>query len=144
MSRPCYSCIMVFFLNRSAFLMPLISFYNPATRYQWFNTAWMLVLLFIPVLLWWLPAGFFDDTGVELCPSRAFFDVECFGCGITRAVMHLHHFEWQEAIYYNYLVVIVYPVLVALWFLWLYKSWKRHRTLFSRPSGSISSGDPIK
>jgi hypothetical protein len=116
--------------------MPLISFYNPATRYQWVNTAWMILLFSIPFLLWALPAGFFDNTGIELCPSKAFFDVECFGCGITRAVMHLHHFEWQDAIYYNYLVVVVYPFLAFVWFLWMGKAWKRHKTLFNKDAGA--------
>jgi hypothetical protein len=116
--------------------MPLISFYNPATRYQWVNTAWMILLFSIPFLLWALPGGFFDNTGIELCPSKAFFDVECFGCGITRAVMHLHHFEWQDAIYYNYLVVVVYPFLAFVWFLWMGKAWKRHKTLFNKDAGA--------
>lgn len=118
--------------------MPLITFTNPATRYKWVNAAWMIILFTFPLLLWWLPSGYFDDTGIQLCPSKAFFDIECYGCGITRAVMHLHHFEWQEALYYNYLVVIVYPVLVAVWFIWLIKSWKRHRTLFTPRSREYS------
>jgi len=78
---------------------------------------WLLALLLTPVVLWILPADFFDNSKVVLCPSRLFFDVECLGCGMTRAVMHIHHFEFSEAIYYNLGVVLIYPALVILWFI---------------------------
>lgn len=85
---------------------------------SWIHKGWLVALTIFPVLLWLLPATFFDRTGLELCPSKYFFDIECFGCGITRAVMHLHHFDWREAVYYNNLVVVVYPALVVTWFIW--------------------------
>ena len=69
----------------------------------------------------------FDNTGYEICPSKLFFNVECFGCGMTRAVMHFHHWELNEAFYYNYGVMVVYPALVVIWFLWIYKAIKRHQ-----------------
>jgi hypothetical protein len=78
---------------------------------------WLVSLLLAPIVLWILPADFFDN-GADICPSKIFFHVECFGCGITRAVMHLHHFEFEEAIYYNYGVVVVYPLLFIIWIKW--------------------------
>jgi hypothetical protein len=113
---------MVFlFLN----IMALISFNNPAFKYKWFNQLWITALLIFPIALWLLPADMFDHTGVEICPSKFFFDFECLGCGMTRATMHLHHFEWQDAIYYNYGIVVIYPLLVIVWAIWLRKAWKR-------------------
>ena len=38
---------------------------------------------------------------------------------MTRAVMHFHHFDFTEAIYYNTGVVLIYPFLVWLWQHWL-------------------------
>ncbi|MBM3442427.1 MAG: DUF2752 domain-containing protein [Bacteroidetes bacterium] len=93
------------------------------------NLAWIFALLAFPILLWVLPASMFDETGIELCPSKFFFNVECLGCGITRAVMHMHHFDWREAIYYNYAVIVVYPALVSVWFLWLRDAWRKTRDL---------------
>jgi hypothetical protein len=89
------------------------------------NKGWLLALSLFPLLLWVLPASFFDKTGFELCPSKFFFDIECFGCGITRAVMHLHHFDWREALYYNGLVVVVYPALVVTWIIWWRAAWRK-------------------
>lgn len=90
---------------------------------QW---IWLIALLAFPIVLWILPSDLFErGDGIILCPSRLFFDIECLGCGITRAVMHLHHFEFEEAIYFNYLVVLVYPALVYVWVLWTYRAAKR-------------------
>ncbi len=85
---------------------------------------WLAALFLAPVLLWLLPENFFD-SGVAICPSKVFFDLECLGCGMTRAVMHLHHLNLDEAVYYNAGVLVIYPALVILWFVWVYKSLKR-------------------
>ncbi len=111
--------------------MALLSFFNPATKYKWFNLSWLFALLIFPFVLFAMPSTFFDNTGVEMCPSKFLFDVECFGCGMTRAVMHMHHFELNEAIYYNYGIAFVYPALVFFWGLWVFKAWSRHHKLFS-------------
>lgn len=83
------------------------------------DKIWLPLLLIEPIVLWLLPADFFDNTGIEICPSKAIFNIECFGCGMTRAVMHMHHFEFSDAIFYNYGVVVIYPALVVVWFIWV-------------------------
>ncbi len=88
---------------------------------QW---IWLAALLLTPIVLWILPAAFFDDGSVIVCPSRAFFDVECFGCGMTRAIMHIHHWDFDEALFYNYGSPVVYLGLIYIWFLWTFKAIK--------------------
>ena len=111
--------------------MALISITNPAIKYKWVNLLWLFALALFPIILWLIPVDTFDDTGVDLCPSKLFFDLECWGCGMTRAVMYMHHFEWRTAIFYfNYGVVIVYPALVILWLIWIRKSWLRFKIQF--------------
>jgi len=85
---------------------------------QWIK---LLILIISPFVLWILPSDFFDHSTIILCPSRLLLDVECIGCGITRAVMHFHHWEFEIAAHYNQLVFIVYPILIYLWFSWLKK-----------------------
>jgi len=82
------------------------------------DKIWLALLLITPIVLWLLPGDFFDNTGIEICPSKALFNVECLGCGMTRAVMHMHHFQFSDAIFYNYGVVAIYPALVIVWFIW--------------------------
>jgi hypothetical protein len=44
---------------------------------------------------------------------------------MTRAVMHFHHFEFDDAIYFNRASFIVYPALVVVWTMWTFKAWKK-------------------
>lgn len=79
---------------------------------------WFTLLLVAPILLWILPADYFD-SGQSLCPSQMIFSIECFGCGITRAIQHLHHFEVEEALFYHTLSPLIYLFLAYLWFKWI-------------------------
>ncbi|MFK7807650.1 MAG: DUF2752 domain-containing protein, partial [Saprospiraceae bacterium] len=85
-------------------------------------TIWLVALLLVPIILWILPGDFFDDGEWILCPSRALFDIECFGCGMTRAVQHMHNFQWEDAVYYNKFVLAVYPGLAITWCIWTYNA----------------------
>lgn len=71
--------------------------------------------ILVSLVLWVLPANFFDDTGIVVCVSRWLLDVECYACGLTRAVQHALHFEFAAAYAFNRLVVVVLPLLVAVW-----------------------------
>ena len=93
-------------------------------NYPTVRWAWVIALLVFPILLWVLPSNFFDESNIILCPSKLLLGIECLGCGITRATMHLHHFELEDALYFNPLVVIIYPGLIFLWGSWVFKNLK--------------------
>ena len=78
---------------------------------------WLAALLIGPVVLFLLPAGFFDEGSI-ICPSRRFFNIECLGCGMTRAIMHLLHFDLDSALFYNRGSVLMLPALIFLWVKW--------------------------
>jgi hypothetical protein len=81
-----------------------------------------ILLLVIPLVLWVLPATFFD-TGQSLCLSVLLLNKSCYGCGITRAVQHCMHGDFQVGYQYNHLVVLVVPLLVYLWIKMLLFNW---------------------
>lgn len=83
-----------------------------------FQRVWLAALLITPIVLWILPGDFFDDSEVITCASRLLFDMECWGCGMTRAVMHFHHFQFEDAVFYNAGVLFIYPFLIWLWYSW--------------------------
>lgn len=96
------------------------------SHYPLINKIWIILLLAFPVVLYLLPAGLFDSRQ-SICPSKLLFNLECAGCGMTRAVLHFHHFQFDEALFYNPGVFLVYPILVILWFRWLYLAFKREK-----------------
>lgn len=67
-----------------------------------------------PFLLWLLPASFFDD-GESVCLSVQLAGMECYACGMTRAVMHFIHFEFAAAWDFNKIVFIVMPIFFLVW-----------------------------
>ncbi len=82
----------------------------------------------IPILLFLLPSNYFDN-GRDLCLSKLLLNESCPACGITRASMRFIHFEFKEAIEFNPLVIIVFPILCLIWAYWFYKDFKRLETI---------------
>jgi len=74
-----------------------------------FNYIKLALLIIIPIVLLILPATYFD-TGESICLSKVIFDLECYGCGMTRAIMHLIHFDFKEAWDYNKISYLVLPI----------------------------------
>lgn len=85
-----------------------------SVEYLWFGA-----LVLAPIVLWILPSTFFDTLGKDVCLSKLLLDTECFACGMTRAIMHFHHFEFSDAVYYNVGVFVAYPVLVIIWLIFM-------------------------
>ena len=73
--------------------------------------TYLSVLVIIPIILIILPANYFDQ-GQSLCLSVLLFEKKCYGCGMTRAIQHLIHFDFDIAWNYNKLSFIVLPVLI--------------------------------
>lgn len=88
---------------------------------RWLQWAWLALLAAAPVVLWILPADHFDE-GPSLCPSVWLFGAECWGCGSTRAVQHLHHAQLGDALYFHTLAPVIYLGLVLLWATWAYRT----------------------
>ncbi len=69
------------------------------------------LLILIPIILILLPSSFFD-SGDSVCISVLFFDKECYGCGMTRAIQYLIYFNLTDAKELNKLSFIVLPLLI--------------------------------
>lgn len=72
------------------------------------KTVLILVIL-TGIILLFLPANLFDN-GQSICVSVLLFDKQCYGCGMTRAIQHLIHFEFEKAYDFNKLSFIVLPL----------------------------------
>lgn len=68
----------------------------------------------IPVALYCIPPERIMH-GHSVCLFRNLFGTECYGCGMTRALFSLLHFDFGAAWGYNRLVVIVAPLLLYIY-----------------------------
>ena len=78
------------------------------------NYTYIFGLLLLPIVLLILPTDFFD-TGESVCLSVRLFELTCYGCGLSRAIQHLIHLDFEMAYAYNKLSVVVLPVLLLVW-----------------------------
>lgn len=53
--------------------------------------------------------------GHSICLFRNLFGIECWGCGMTRALFSVLDLHFMAAWNYNRAVVIVVPMLIILW-----------------------------
>lgn len=82
-----------------------------------------MIWAFIPIVLLILPADFFDE-GSSICLSVLILGQECPACGLTRAMMHLIHFDYQIAYSLNKLSFVLFPLIVYLWATTFIRIWK--------------------
>lgn len=74
----------------------------------------LLVTALIPVVLYAIPMESICN-GNTICVFTNIFGVECWGCGITRAIFSALHFRFYDAWEYNPLFVVVLPLLLFFW-----------------------------
>jgi hypothetical protein len=81
---------------------------------KFFFYASNVITIFAPIVLLFFPSTLFDK-GESVCLSVRLAGIECYACGMTKAVMHFIHLEFTEAWEYNKLSFIVVPMLAVLW-----------------------------
>lgn len=99
---------------------------EPAIKKLLGKNAFLYLLFFLlalAVTLVLLPATFFDN-GQSICLSVLLLDQECPGCGMTRAIQHLIHFDFNTAWAYNKMAFVVFPLFVIMFILELKKLYK--------------------
>lgn len=84
----------------------------------------MTGLVIIPVILFLLPADYFDYGKPRICIYSQVTGQECMGCGMTRACMHFIHFDFKTAFYYNPMVYLIMPIIIFLWSFAFYNEYK--------------------
>ena len=71
-------------------------------------------LLLLPILFYFIPVSKLNGQHT-ICLFKNITGYECYGCGMTRAVLSVLHFDFHTAFCYNRLVVFVFPLLVYVW-----------------------------
>lgn len=71
-------------------------------------------LVFFPILFYLVPLNWLNEQH-SICLIKNIFGVECFGCGITRAIISAIQFDLKSAFHYNHLIIIVLPIFIYVW-----------------------------
>lgn len=93
-----------------------------------FKAVKILGLSLIPLILFIVPSKYIFENGHSLCLFKNISGTECYGCGMTRAVFSVLHFDFTGAFHYNKGIIAVMPLLVYVWIKMLYQSiraWRR-------------------
>jgi len=59
-----------------------------------------------------------------LCVFKNIFNVECIGCGTTRAFWSILHLRFREALEYNKLSIITFPLVAYYIISWIFQKKK--------------------
>src|SRR5215203_3704176 len=89
-----------------------------------FITTKAIALVVIPLILFLLPRNFFDK-GQSLCLFTLLTGENCFGCGMTRACMHIIHLDFIGAANFNKIAFIVFPIISILYLQYLFETFKQ-------------------
>ncbi|MDR1839187.1 MAG: DUF2752 domain-containing protein [Treponema sp.] len=83
----------------------------------------LLTVLLILFVFYNIPKEYLGDT-YPVCLYRIAFKQECFGCGTTRAVWSVLHLRIKDAIEYNKLIIVSFPLLAGCTISWICKKRK--------------------
>jgi len=98
-----------------------------------------IALAIFPPILLCLPADFFDH-GADLCLFTRLSGMNCWGCGLTRACMHLIHLDLGMALTYNKISFIVLPILSGLTLQEFLKSVRQYKAAIRQEKDPGSAG----
>lgn len=80
---------------------------------------WRVVAVaLLPLLIYMVPERWIMQ-GHTICLVHNLFGVECWGCGMTRALYSVAHLDFVGAREYNRAVVVVAPLLIYIWSKWI-------------------------
>ena len=79
------------------------------------NIILLLTYITLPILLFFLPLEWLNKQH-SICLIKNIFGIECYGCGITRAIISGVQLDFTKAIEYNKMVIIVLPLFIYEWF----------------------------
>ena len=83
------------------------------------NNRKSITLLFayiiLPIILFFIPLEWLNKQH-SICLIKNIFGIECYGCGITRAIISGVQLDFTKAIEYNKMAIIFLPLFIYEWF----------------------------
>ena len=79
------------------------------------NITLLFAYIILPIILFFIPLEWLNKQH-SICLIKNIFGVECYGCGITRAIISGVQLDFTKAIECNKMVIIVLPLFIYEWF----------------------------
>lgn len=95
----------------------------------------MIGIALVPIIFVLLPMDYFDNSKYTICLIKNITGQDCPACGLTRASMHLIHFDLEGALKFNKLVLISLPVASLFLVVEFIKAYKKYIRLNSSEAG---------
>ena len=86
--------------------------------------------MLIPVVLYFLPLDWLKNQH-SICLYKNLTGHECYGCGMTRAILSALHLQFENAFHYNKLFIIILPLLIYIWAKTIFDLWSGQAYFFS-------------
>jgi hypothetical protein len=96
-----------------------------------------LFVLLCVSLFFFVPKDYLGDA-FPLCVYRRFTGNNCIGCGTTRAVWSVLHLKFADALEYNRLIPITFPLLAGCTLCWIFFGKAPKRKKPPRPGARIN------
>lgn len=74
-----------------------------------------------PLCVYVIPREWLFDESHTLCLFHNLTGRDCWGCGMTRALVEVAYLNFADAWNFNRAVVIVAPLLIYLWTKWIFR-----------------------
>jgi hypothetical protein len=71
-------------------------------------------LLALPIFLYFVPVSWLNEQH-SICLFKNIFGRDCYGCGMTRAIISAIQLDFSTAYNYNKIFVVVLPLLIYIW-----------------------------
>ena len=79
------------------------------------NITLLFAYIILPIILFFIPLEWLNKQH-SICLIKNIFGVECYGCGITRAIISGVQLDFTKAIEYNKMAIIFLPLFIYEWF----------------------------
>ena len=77
-------------------------------------------ILLVPVVLYFISIDWLEHRH-SICLFKNITGNDCYGCGMSRAMLSALHFQFANAFKYNKLFVVVLPLIICIWIKYLIK-----------------------
>lgn len=74
----------------------------------------LFLLLLIPIIIYLVPLSYIENR--SFCLFYNLFEIECFGCGFTRAFFNMTRLNFIQSIKYNKMILFLGPLFLLAYF----------------------------